>query len=77
MGEEESTGAEVVEFSAIVALYALDRDAELCSDIGKEVRQSEKSVRFESVRKRPQVMCEIKYNQVIFVTSNTSDGIHD
>jgi hypothetical protein len=53
MGEEESTGAEVVELSAIVALYALNRDTKLSSDIGKEVRQGGKSVRLESKWKRP------------------------
>jgi hypothetical protein len=75
MREEESTGAEVVKLSAVVALYALNRDPELCSDVGKKVRQSGKGVRLESKWECPQVMRKIiKYNQIIFVTSNTRNG---
>jgi hypothetical protein len=47
VGVEESMSAMVVEFMAIIALDALNGN-ELCVDIGKEIRQGGKYVRFQS-----------------------------
>jgi hypothetical protein len=43
--------------------------AELCRDIGKEIRQGSEGVRFKFKWKRPKVMSAIiKYNQIILIT---------
>jgi len=48
MGEEESSGAGVVEFTAVVTLDGLNGGAELGRYIGKEVSNRRKSVRFHA-----------------------------
>ena len=44
MRKKECAGSVIVELAAIVALDALNSDTELCSNIGKEVRQCGKGV---------------------------------
>lgn len=46
LSEEEGACSGVVKFAAVVTLYALDGFGELCLDIGKEVSQCAKGVRF-------------------------------
>jgi len=48
MSEEEGAGAGVVELLAVVTLDGLNAGAELGRHVGKEVRQSGKSVRFQA-----------------------------
>jgi hypothetical protein len=47
IGVEESACTLVVEFVAIIALDALNGNVELCGDIGKEIRQGGKCLRFQ------------------------------
>jgi hypothetical protein len=48
MSEEEGAGVGVVELLVVVTLDSLNAGAELGRHIGKEVRQSGKSVRFQA-----------------------------
>jgi len=68
VGEEERTGLRIVEFSAIVALDALDGGAELRANMSKKIRKNRKSLRFEAKRKGPHVVrAVIKNNKVILI----------
>ena len=68
MGGEECTGAEVVEFAAIIALDALDGDTKLGANVGKEIGEG---VIFEAQGKHLQIMGTIiQNNEVIFVARN-------
>ena len=56
VGEEERAGLRIVEFSAIVALDALDGGAELHANMSKKIRKNRKSLGFEAKRKGPHVV---------------------
>ena len=56
VGEEEDVSARVVKLTSVVALDGFHRDAKLCAHIREEVCQCGKGVRFNTQRKRPQVM---------------------
>jgi hypothetical protein len=74
LSEEELTGARVVKFPPVVALNSLDAGTKLGGGVGDEISKRAESVRFESQRKRPQVMSAIiKNDQVIFITRNADN----
>jgi len=56
VGEEERAGLRIIEFSAIVALDALDGGAELRANMSKKIRKNRKSLGFEAKRKGPHVV---------------------
>ena len=69
MGEEEGSGAGVIELAPVVALDSFDGGAELCGHIGEEVSQGGIRVGLETKSKHPQVMGSIiKNDQIIFIT---------
>ena len=69
VGEEERAGLGIVEFTAIVALDALDGGAKLCANISKKIRKCGKCLGFEAKWKSPNVVrAVIKNNKVIFVS---------
>ena len=65
MGEEERAGLRIIEFSAIVALDALDGGAELRANMSKKIRKNRKSLGFEAKRKSPNVVRTIIKNDKI------------
>ena len=68
-------GVGVAKFAAVVALNPLNGDIKLGVNISKKVRKSGESVRLEMQRKRPEIMrAVIKSNQIILMTSDTSNG---
>jgi len=56
VGEEEHAGLGIVEFTAIVALDALDGGAKLCANISKKIRKCGKYLGFEAKWKSPNVV---------------------
>jgi hypothetical protein len=56
MGKKELPRGWVVELTPIVALNALDLAAELSTDKGKELGNSQKGVRLQTQRKSPRVV---------------------
>jgi hypothetical protein len=67
--KEKGTGGRIVKLAPVVTLNSLHGAAELCRDIGKEMRQSSEGVRFELKWKSPKVMSAIiKDNQIILIT---------
>jgi hypothetical protein len=75
MGEQERAGGRVVKLATIVALDDLHGGAKLSTHIGKEVRNSNKSVGFKTKRKSPSIMREIiKNHEIIFVTGHANNG---
>jgi hypothetical protein len=69
VGVEESAGTMVVEFVAIIALDALNVNAKLCGDIGKERRHGGKCLRFQlrgNVLLRVVVLVQITGKQVYY-----------
>jgi hypothetical protein len=67
--QEKGMGGRIVKLASVVALNSLYSVAELCRDIGKEIGQGSKGVRFMFKWKRPKVMSVIiKYNQIILIT---------
>jgi hypothetical protein len=71
---EKGASARVIKLAAIVALEGLHRGVDLCRGVGNEGRESVESVRFNTKRKSPQIMCAIiKNDQTIFITRYTDD----
>jgi hypothetical protein len=74
LAEEEGTNARVIKLAPVVALDGLHSGAELSRGVGNEGRERAESVRFNTKRKSPQIMCAIiKNDQIIFITRYTDD----
>lgn len=74
MGEEERAGRRVVKLTTVVALDGLHDGAKLCTNIGKEIRDSGKCIGFEVKRKCPSIVRKIINNyEIIFVTRHASN----
>jgi len=74
MGEEERAGRRVVELTTVVALDGLHGGVKLCTHVGKEIRDSDKSVRLKAKRECPSIMRKIINNhEIIFVTGHAGD----
>ena len=74
MGEKERAGLRIVEFTAVVALDALDGGAKLRANISEKIRKSGKCLRFEAEWKSPNVVGAIvKNDQIIFVSRHTNN----
>jgi hypothetical protein len=72
--EEERAGLRIIEFTAVVALDALDSGAKLRADISEKIRKSGKCIGFEAEWKSPNVVgAIIKNNQIIFVARHTNN----
>jgi hypothetical protein len=54
--EEERAGHGIIEFTAVVALDALNRGAKLRAYVSKKIGNGGKSVRLEAKRKSPNVV---------------------
>jgi len=53
LGKEESAGGVVIELTTIITLKCLNSATELSENVGEKIRETEKSLRFETKRKRP------------------------
>ena len=74
MGEKECAGLRIVEFTAVVALDALDGGAKLRANISEKIRKSGKCLGFEAERKSPNVVgAIIKNDQILFVSRQTNN----
>jgi hypothetical protein len=72
--EEERAGLRIIEFTAVVALDALDSGAKLRANISEKFRKSGKCIGFEAEWKSPNVVgAIIKNNQIIFVARHTNN----
>lgn len=74
MGEKECAGLRIIKFTAIIALNALDGDAELGANISEKICKCGRSLGFEAERKRPNVVgAIIKNYQIIFIARHTNN----
>jgi hypothetical protein len=53
LGKEESAGGGVIKLTTIITLNCLNSAAELSENVGEKIRETGKSLRFETKRKRP------------------------